>query len=111
MQRDNIAQRSQLSEQICLWALPYSVLLVPACLFYLVVSAKANGKPIFVSAVPQRSYTELKDRDDIPLLLEGKTHFFTGLDGIHLHMQLTYWPLVEVALLLIGLTHISFDKN
>jgi hypothetical protein len=26
-------------------------------------------------------------------------------------MQLTVGPLVEVALLLIGLTHISFDKN
>jgi hypothetical protein len=26
-------------------------------------------------------------------------------------MQLTDWLLVEVALLLIGLTHISFDKN
>jgi hypothetical protein len=26
-------------------------------------------------------------------------------------MLLTYWQLVELALLLIGLTHISFDKN
>jgi hypothetical protein len=31
----------------------------------------------------------------------------TGLDGIYLPMQLTDWPLVEVAPLLIGLTHIS----
>jgi hypothetical protein len=33
------------------------------------------------------------------------------MDGIYLHMQLTVWPLVEVALLLIRLTHISFDEN
>jgi hypothetical protein len=26
-------------------------------------------------------------------------------------MQLNDWPLVELALLLIGLNHISFDKN
>jgi hypothetical protein len=32
------------------------------------------------------------------------------LDGIYLSMQLAA-PLVEVALLLIGLTHISFGKN
>jgi hypothetical protein len=31
----------------------------------------------------------------------------TSLDGIYLPMQLTDWPIVEVALLLIGLTHIS----
>jgi hypothetical protein len=29
----------------------------------------------------------------------------------YLPMQLTDWPLVEAALLLIGLTQISFDKN
>jgi hypothetical protein len=33
------------------------------------------------------------------------------LDGIYLPIQLTEWPLVEKALLLIGLAHISFDKN
>jgi hypothetical protein len=33
------------------------------------------------------------------------------LDGIYLPMQLTDWLLVEVALLLIGLTQISFAKN
>jgi hypothetical protein len=33
------------------------------------------------------------------------------MDGIYLHMQLTGGPLLEVALLLIGLTHISFDEN
>jgi hypothetical protein len=40
-----------------------------------------------------------------------KSNFELGLDGIYLPMQLTDWPLVEVALLLIGLTHISFDKT
>ncbi len=34
------------------------------------------------------------------------------MDGIYyLPAQLQDWPLAEVALLLIGLTHISFDKN
>jgi hypothetical protein len=33
------------------------------------------------------------------------------LDGIYLPMQLADWQLVEVALLLIGLTQISFVKN
>jgi hypothetical protein len=36
---------------------------------------------------------------------------YTGLDGFFLPMQLTDWPLVKVALLLIGLTLISFEKN
>jgi hypothetical protein len=51
--------------------------------------------------------SELKSRDDIPLLLGG------GFDGIYsyLPMQLTDWPPVEVPLLFIGVTHISFDKN
>jgi hypothetical protein len=35
----------------------------------------------------------------------------TGLDGIYLPMQLTDWLLVEVALLLIGLTYVTFVKN
>jgi hypothetical protein len=35
---------------------------------------------------------------------------FLSVNGVHT-MRLTDWPLVEVALLLIGLTHISFDKN
>jgi hypothetical protein len=48
--------------------------------------------------------TELKSRDDIPLLLEGKKSFLTALDGINLPTQLTDWPFVELALLLIGLT-------
>jgi hypothetical protein len=48
-----------------------------------------------------------RGRDEIPLSLEGKT----GLDGIYLPKQLDDWPLVEVALLLIGLTHISFVKT
>ncbi len=43
---------------------------------------------------------EVKDIDDIPLLVEGKT----GLNGIHLPMQLSDWLLVGVALLFIGLT-------
>jgi hypothetical protein len=34
-----------------------------------------------------------------------------GLDEIYLPVQLTDWLLVEVALLLIGLTKISFVKN
>ncbi len=34
-----------------------------------------------------------------------------GLNGIYNPMQLTDWLLVEVALLLIGLTQISFVKN
>jgi hypothetical protein len=43
-------------------------------------------------------------------LLGGKKWFKTG--GIYLPTQLTDWPLVEVALLLIGLTdHYLFDKN
>jgi hypothetical protein len=33
------------------------------------------------------------------------------MDGIYLPTQLQDWPLVEVALLLIGLPRISFDKN
>jgi hypothetical protein len=33
------------------------------------------------------------------------------MDGIYLPAQLTDWPLFEVALLFIGLTHISVDKN
>jgi hypothetical protein len=33
------------------------------------------------------------------------------LDGIYILIQLSDWPLVEVTLLLIGLTHISFDKK
>jgi hypothetical protein len=33
------------------------------------------------------------------------------LDGIYLLRQLTEWPFVEAALLLIALTHISFDKK
>jgi hypothetical protein len=33
------------------------------------------------------------------------------LDGIYLPKQLTDWPLVEVALLLIGLTHISLLRK
>jgi hypothetical protein len=49
----------------------------------------------------------LKDKEDIPLLLEGKK---SSLDGIYLPMQLTDWPLIKVALLLIGLIpYIQFD--
>ncbi len=44
-----------------------------------------------------------RGREDIPLLLEGKS----SLNGIYFPMQLTDWLLVEVALLLIGLTKIS----
>ncbi len=51
----------------------------------------------------------LKDREDIPLLLEGKK---SSLDGIYLPMQLTDWPLIKVALLLIGLIpYIQFDPR
>jgi hypothetical protein len=42
----------------------------------------------------------VKDIDDIPLLVEGKT----GLNGIYLPMQLSDWLLAEVAVLFIGLT-------
>jgi hypothetical protein len=35
----------------------------------------------------------------------------TGLDGIYLPMQLTDWPLLEAALLLIGPTHIFLVNN
>jgi hypothetical protein len=49
---------------------------------------------------------EVTDRNDIPLLLGGKRNFYTCLNGIYLHMQLIDWLLVEVALLLIGLTQI-----
>jgi hypothetical protein len=41
----------------------------------------------------------------------GKTFFGAQLDGIYLSLELPDWPLVEVALLLIGLTHISFEEN
>jgi hypothetical protein len=44
-------------------------------------------------------------------LLEGKKWFSTGLDGIYLPIQLTDWTLVDVALLLIGLTHIFWTKT
>jgi hypothetical protein len=54
--------------------------------------------------------TEVKDRDDIPLLLKNKKEFKTGFDWIYVPMQLTDWPLVEMALLLIGLTYL-FGKN
>ncbi len=43
----------------------------------------------------------------IPFLLEDKT----GLDGIYLPLQFADWPLVDVVLLIIGLTQISFVKN
>jgi hypothetical protein len=33
------------------------------------------------------------------------------LNEINLPLQLNYWQLVEVVLLLIGLTHIFFDKK
>jgi hypothetical protein len=36
---------------------------------------------------------------------------FHYVNGIYLPMQLTDWPLVEVALLLIGLTKISDTKS
>jgi hypothetical protein len=54
---------------------------------------------------------ELRDRDDIHYCWREKGSFKTGLDGIYLPMQLAGWLLVEVALLLIGLTKISFVKN
>jgi hypothetical protein len=65
--------------------------------------AKTQRRPTFL--------LELKSRDNIPLFLGGKKQFQTGLDGIYTSpMQVTDWPLVEVALLLIGLTHASFTK-
>jgi hypothetical protein len=60
------------SRSACELSLIQFCLFQPASFIYVVVSVKANDKPIFVSAVPQRSYTELRDRDDIPLLLEVK---------------------------------------
>jgi hypothetical protein len=49
----------------------------------------------------------------IPQFLKQRdiNSYYTGLDGIYLQIQITDWLLVEVALLLIGLTHISFAKN
>jgi nitrate reductase NapE component len=36
----------------------------------------------------------------------------SSLNGIYIPVQLTDWPLVEVALVgYFGLTHISFDQN
>jgi hypothetical protein len=55
--------------------------------------------------------TELKSRDDIPLLLGGKKYFKLVLNGIYLPMRLPDWLLVEVALLLIGLTKTSLTKS
>jgi hypothetical protein len=53
----------------------------------------------------------MKSRDDIPLLLVGKSSFKLVLMESTSPMQLNDWPLVEVALLLICLTHVFFDKN
>jgi hypothetical protein len=70
-----------------------------------------------VSTDPERFLTkceklpELRDRDNIPLLVECKKEFLTGLDGIYLPMQITDLLYVEEALLIIGLTQISFVKN
>jgi hypothetical protein len=36
---------------------------------------------------------------------------YKGLNRIYLPMQLTDWPFGELALLLIGLAQISFEKN
>jgi hypothetical protein len=44
-------------------------------------------------------------------LLEGKKLFETGLDGISFPTQLSGWVFVEVALMFIGLTQISFVKK
>ncbi len=52
-----------------------------------------------------------RGRDEIPLLLGGKIQFQTGLDGICLPMQLPDWPLVEAALLLIGLKPFLFRQK
>jgi hypothetical protein len=41
------------------------------------------------------------------LLHEDKKQLLTSLNGSYLHMQLTDWLPVEVALLLIGLAQIS----
>jgi hypothetical protein len=60
-------------------------------------------------SLPSVPDPELKDREDIPLLLEGVVlNWF----GWNIPPHATHrWPLVEVALLLIGLTDISFDIN
>ncbi len=56
--------------------------------------------------------SELKDRDDIPLSLEGWQVVLNWCGwNLYLPKQLTDWSLIEVPLLLIGLTHISLDKN
>jgi hypothetical protein len=48
----------------------------------------------------------------IPLWKErGTVAMDSGSNGIYLPMQLTDWLLVEVALLLVGLSKISFVKN
>jgi hypothetical protein len=41
----------------------------------------------------------------------GKKWFESGLNGFYLPLQLIDWLLVEVALLLIGLTQISLTKS
>ncbi len=41
----------------------------------------------------------------------GTMNLTTGLDGIYLSMQLTDWPLLKLALLLIGPTHIFLVNN
>jgi hypothetical protein len=43
--------------------------------------------------------------------LDGQKWFLSGLNGIYLSMQLTDWLLVEVTLLLIGLTQIFLIKS
>jgi hypothetical protein len=59
-------------------------------------------------------YTELKDRDDIPLLLEGKKCSFKLVwmeSTSPCNSLIGQWPLVEVPLRLIDLSYISSDKN
>jgi hypothetical protein len=58
-----------------------------------------------------RSHNGSIDTTRTPPSLSFYNTFKTGLDGIYLPMQLTDWLLVVEALLLIGLTQISFVKN
>jgi hypothetical protein len=48
------------------------------------------------------NFTEVEDREGIPLQMGGKKGHESGLNDIYLPVQLTDWLLVEVVLLLIG---------
>ncbi len=51
------------------------------------------------------------DKEGIPFQMGGQNWFESGSNGIYLPMQLTDGLLIEVALLLNGLTQISLTKS